>query len=213
MNILNNFFSKIYCINLKEREDRWNECERIFSKYNLEVERFFALEPNVSAACCINDNKFSLIRTHKKIIETARQDKLNNVLIFEDDIEFCDDMPGYSKNSFELRFKESIGYLPEQWDVLYLGCGNYTNNWHHVGNELYKVGWAFTTHAIAINHTFFDTIIKNLENPIQELDVIYCQLLHKHNCYSFNPNLVSQRESFSDIEGKPVNYSNLRNYF
>ena len=43
MNILNEFFDKIFCINLDSRPDRWEECEKMFSHYNLEVERVSAI--------------------------------------------------------------------------------------------------------------------------------------------------------------------------
>ena len=213
MNVLNKFFDKIYCINLDSRTDRWDECQQMFSKYNLEVERFSAFEPNVEATCCISNKKFSLIRTHREIIKICRENGLNNVLIFEDDVEFCDYLPGYTKASLEERFNNSISHLPNDWNVLYLGCGNYTNNRSLVGGELYKIGYGLTTHAIAINKNFYDTIIDKLEVPFQELDTIYCELLYKHNCFSYYPNLISQRESFSDIENKHVNYDGLRDFF
>jgi len=213
MNTLNNFFSKIYCINLDKRTDRWEQCMEMFSKYNLQVERVSAFEPNVSPICCISNEKFSLIRTHREIIKIAKEEQLENILIFEDDVEFCDFLPNYTKLSFEERFNKSISFLPQSWDVLYLGCGNYTNNRTPIGEELYKIGYGLTTHAIAINKRFYDTILHYLESPIQELDVIYCELLHKHNCYSFYPNLVSQRPSYSDIENKFVSYDGLRDFF
>ena len=31
-----NFFDKIYCINLSERTDRWNECLKNFERYEKE---------------------------------------------------------------------------------------------------------------------------------------------------------------------------------
>ena len=213
MNVLNQFFDKIYCINLDSRTDRWNECQQMFSKYNLEVERFSAFEPNIEATCCINNKKFSLIRTHREIIKICKENDINNVLIFEDDVEFCDYLPNYTKSSFEERFNNSISYLPTDWNVLYLGCGNYTNNRSFVGGELYKIGYGLTTHAIAINKNFYDVILNKLESPFQELDTIYCELLHKHNCFSYYPNLISQRASFSDIENKHVNYDGLRDFF
>ena len=40
-----NFFDKIYCINLEERTDRWEECLSEFKKYGIEnVERIKAVK-------------------------------------------------------------------------------------------------------------------------------------------------------------------------
>ena len=42
-----NFFDKIYCINLKERTDRWENCLRNFEKYEItNYERIDAIKIN-----------------------------------------------------------------------------------------------------------------------------------------------------------------------
>ena len=44
MKTLNDFFEKIYCINLNRRMDRYKECVEEFKKINANVERFSAID-------------------------------------------------------------------------------------------------------------------------------------------------------------------------
>jgi len=212
MNVLNKFFDKIYCINVDSRTDRWEECQQMFSKYNLDVERFSAFEPDIEPICCIRKTELSLIRTHREIIKKAKEHNYTNVLIFEDDVEFCDYVIGYNGLSLEERFSKSIDFLPKSWDVFYLGCGNYTDNKIHIEGEIYRMFYAMTTHAISINGKYFDFMIDKLESPTQVLDHIYFGLIHQNETYGFSPNLISQRGSYSSIEEKYVDYNSLRNY-
>jgi GR25 family glycosyltransferase involved in LPS biosynthesis len=123
MSVLNEFFDKIYCINLDSRTDKWEECENIFEKKGLIVERVSALQPQPSGLGHVKDAEKSLKETHKSIIERVKEDGLKNVLIFEDDVEFCDLLSDYTGQPMDVRFENSIKFLPEEWDVLYLGSG------------------------------------------------------------------------------------------
>ena len=80
---LDNFFEKIFCINLDIRTDRWNYCKQEFLKYNLlsAVNRYSA---------CVNPTSIiqGITSSHLNIIEYAKEQKLQNVFIFEDDVCF-----------------------------------------------------------------------------------------------------------------------------
>ena len=41
---LNQYFDKIYCVNLDRRPDKWAEAVEEFKKNNMEVERFAAID-------------------------------------------------------------------------------------------------------------------------------------------------------------------------
>ena len=213
MNVLNQFFDKIYCINLDSRLDKWTDCVEMFDKFGVVVERVSAFPPIEVSDCGLKNSELSLIKTHKKIIEDAKNENLNKILIFEDDVEFCDYLIEYTGDSLEERFKNSIPHLPDDWDVLYLGSGIDTGAKSIIEGEIYKLGFAHTTHAISINNKFFDTIINNLEQTCEPLDIAYCRLMNLYNMYSFYPNLISQRPSKSDIQNMNVNYHHLRNYY
>jgi len=213
MHVLNQFFDKIYCINLDHRTDRWEECIEMFNHYGLDVERVSPFPPDEEPICCITKADLSLIKTAKKIIEVSKQNNYKNVLILEDDVEFCDYLKDYTGESIEKRFNDNINFLPEDWDVLYLGSGIDTGNKSLISGEMYKVGFAHTTHAVGISSKFFDVIISYFENPQEAIDIIYSRLMGEYKMYSFFPNLMSQRPSFSDIQKINVNYGHLRNYY
>ena len=44
MNPINNYFNKIYCVNLDRRQERWKEASDEFKKFSLDVERFSAVD-------------------------------------------------------------------------------------------------------------------------------------------------------------------------
>ena len=212
MHILNSFFDRIYCINLDHRTDRWEICEKLFKKFNLDVTRVSPVVIGDEEHCCLRKPQLSLFRTHKNLIIEAKNQNLKNVLIFEDDVEFCDEVENYNGKSLEERFSSSINFLPPNWDVFFLGAGIYTDNKSLIGGEIYKIGYALTTHALSINNNYYDTIIKILDSEHDALDIIYCGLMSKNETFSFHPNLISQRASFSDIENKYVNYTALKNF-
>ena len=212
MHVFNSFFDKIYCINLDRRTDRWEICEKLFTDRNLEVTRVSPVNISEDNHCCMKNAQLSLFRTHKNIIIDAKKQNLKNVLIFEDDVEFCDELVNYNGKTLEDRFSSSINFLPSDWDVFFLGSGIYTDNKNLIGGEIYRIGYAMTTHAIAINSSYFDNIIGVLDLESDILDNVYCRLMSQNRTFSFHPNLISQRASFSDIENKYVDYPALRNF-
>jgi hypothetical protein len=212
MYVLNEFFDKIYCINLDSRIDKWEECKKIFEHHNIVVERVSPITPNEQIEGLLS-TEYSLILTTIHILKISKENGYKKILIFEDDVEFCDLVEGYSGPSLEDRFKNSIGYLPEDWNLFYLGCGIYTGQKSHIGGELFNVGFGHTTHSYGINHTFFDTCLQQLHEMKEPLDNIYVNIMREFGkTYSFSPNLISQRTTFSDIQEREVNYSGLRDY-
>ena len=155
MYILNEFFDKIFCINLDTRTDKWEECEEIFNKFDISVERVSPILTEETIGD-LKNTEYSLILTTIEILKKSIENNYKKILIFEDDIEFCDLYPEYKGNPLSVRFQNSIGYLPENWNLLYLGCGMYKGYGYNIGGELHSVEFGQTTHAYAINHTFFE---------------------------------------------------------
>ena len=117
--------------------------------------------------------------------------------------------------------------LPDDWDLLYFGGINSfevegfkmitgdknwvpsNENYKNLDYELCKTRWTQTTHAIAINSKFYETLLKTIKgNNINAVDSIYCILQRDGLCnaYTFLPSLVAQRPSFSDIEDNFMDY-------
>ena len=130
-----------------------------------------------------------------------------NILIFEDDFEFI-----VSKNNF-WKHIDSIKNL--DYDVIML---SYKLVKHENFNDtLYKVIEAQTASGYLVNNTFFDALIKNLEEAVPKLietkqhwlyinDQYWKHLQPQSKWYAFKTRLGKQRKSYSDLGGRVVNY-------
>jgi GR25 family glycosyltransferase involved in LPS biosynthesis len=202
---LTDFFDKTYCINLERRKDRWDECLLEFNKHNLTlIERFIAVDgtelPQVTSGF-VTPSRLALVLTNIKILEEAIEKNYNSVLIFEDDIEFTDEI-----NLISEYFK----FLPKDWDMLYFG-GNHNTHIRIeppviINEKVCKLHSTFSTHCVAINKKSFKTILDRLKKCDNALDVIYVELQKSLNVYSFYPLIATQRVSYSDIENKIADY-------
>jgi len=202
--MINNCFSKIYCVNLDKRPNRWEQAKIEFEKHNLEVERFSATDGcSIKIQSNIPRGALGCSSSHMNIIKKAQDENLDKVLIFEDDVVFIENL--------QKRFEECYNELPENWDMFYFG-GNH-NNKHQLYNfskNLRKIGNTYSTHAYAIRNTIYDLAISRVSGFKQEVDVCYAQIQKERNCYVCWPHLAWQRPGFSDVMGTNVNYHFLK---
>jgi GR25 family glycosyltransferase involved in LPS biosynthesis len=210
MKTLNDYFSKIYCINLDRRPDRYEQCLNEFKKLNVVVERVSAVDGNKFLKTELNSNSahYGLILTNVNILKDAILNNYDNVLILEDDVNFVDD--------FYEKFEANISFLPNDWDFLYLGgCiltsrRNVTVITKNCGHELCKIKRnVIVTHAVAINSKFYNILLEAISKEMtNHIDIIQSDLQDKYNIYVFMPNLVIQRTGFSDITNNFRVYNN-----
>lgn len=197
------FFEKIYCINLDSRTDRWKECQEEFSKVGIleRVERIsgivFEGHGSKKQNACYGNHL-----THAKILRKAQDLGLNNVLIFEDDVEFF--------SNAEKNLSLSINNLRKNhsnWDMLYLGCNLDRYQAFQVDENLIKLTGAFATHGYAINKSLFRKLIEiNEDFTIAHNDVEYAYQIHPYyNCFLTWPLVAGQRVSYSDIMQQEMN--------
>ena len=113
---ITNFFSKIFVINLPERTDRREEIEHMFKKFGIDansIEFFPAVKPSspdgfrtIGARGCF--------MSHLHILEKAKEENLDSILIIEDDLDL-------NKN-FTLFQKDLLEALSHRkWDIVYFG--------------------------------------------------------------------------------------------
>lgn len=215
MESLNQFFKKIYCINLKSRTDRYNESVIEFKKHNIVVEFVEAVngkdifKPNLNR----NAGAYGLVLTWIKILEQCKD--LENVLILEDDVMFLNDL---EKHLFKLN------NLPSDWSMLFLGGshifdkGIFTvlnkefekiskDNYKTLDHELCKTTWTQTTHAVALSNKIVKELLNILKTTTLPIDILLCNLQQTEPTFTFVPSLALQRPSFSDIENVHVDYN------
>lgn len=195
---LNQYFDKIYCINLKRRPDRWEESLNEFKKYDLKVDRFDAVDGNnYKSTSNLNNGQIGTIYSHLNIIKTAKKENLNNVLILEDDIKFHNDVISL--------FNEWNSEIPEDWDMIFLGGNHIGNNpWSPgklipITEHIFKVTYCLALHCYAVKNTLYDKLIDSLSNIDKPADVIIADFQSNINCYIIRPHLAWQRPSYSDL--------------
>ncbi len=193
MGLINDFFDKVYCINLDERVDRWEQAQKEFKKLGInEVERFSAVKHEKGAIGCRE--------SHLNIIKEAKELGLSNILIFEDDVLVLEE----HLNKIESALNE---LKTLDWELFYFGATVDPNvgRLSSVTPTIVRTNFAYTTHAYAINNSMFDFILENA--PYQPIiDVFYNRnIVTRGNSYIINPMLCSQQESYSDIEKHHAN--------
>lgn len=169
------YFDKIYCINLDSRPDRWAYVSDHLAKFGLKdkVERFSAIDvrsdPEMRKHEKLSKNNFSLLAncgctlSHRKIIESAMECGLENVLVFEDDIKILE-------NNIADVHRSLMDLAELDWTIFYLGA-TYLWALQPLGSHLVNVSnGAFATHAIAYNRSIFSRILEIL--PSEPLEYV-----------------------------------------
>ena len=147
------YFDKIYCINLDERKDRWERCQEIFTSFDLDVERM----PGVLGPSGWVSDKYPHpmrafegvaggTQAHLNVLESSFVNQTDKILILEDDVEFVEDFI----NLFDILSE----YIPDHWEILYLG-GMYRSGGiraQRINNHIARVSDMMATHAYAIKY-------------------------------------------------------------
>jgi len=190
---------KTFVINLKRRIDRLTDLSIPF-----EYEIFEATDGMEVFTDFRKKNRGILgcLDSHKRLLSVMENSDYDFVLIFEDDVEFCE--------NFLEKFWLSYNSLPNQWDMFYLG-GNNIEPPINYNTYLDKITKVYTTHAYMINKKFIPIILKSIEQSQSiKIDVIFSEIHRSSNCFMSNPKLCFQKKGYSDIENKFTNNIHLR---
>lgn len=103
-------FERCVCINLLEREDRFESAKRQFQKVGLGRVEFHRVQRSP------NGGRLGCYQSHHEVIRQAYEDNLNNVLIFEDDVVFGEGWQEVVESCSD--FVRS----GHSYDSLFLGC-------------------------------------------------------------------------------------------
>lgn len=201
---LNDIFDKIYCINLKHRVDRWENCQTQFNKYGISVERFDAVNGNEMIPEGVNGlmpGEVGVIRSNYNIIKDAKENGYKKIVIFEDDVELCD--------NFNERFLSHYNKTPKDWKFLYMG-GNHVGGLIPINDKVSRIRHTYAIHAICVHEDLYDHILNMLKEERVQVDVTYAQLQKIFPSYVFRPHLAWQKDGHSDIQGGYQNYDFLK---
>jgi hypothetical protein len=156
------FFDAIYCINLDTRPDRWERMRGRLGALGIAgaVRRF--------PAVLTPDKAVGLALSHRRILEQARAQGLEHVLVLEDDAVFLEGTAAVLGPALE----ELAGL---QWNACYLGGGWYRAQpgWRFrfppVSAHLEYVHGLTTTHAIAYHQRLYDQLLAKLPGEESEM--------------------------------------------
>ena len=208
MKTINDYFEKIYCINLERRPDRWEECVKEFEEYNLNVDRYDAADGNnFNPLSNLTSGQVATIHSHLGVLQKSKEENLSTVLIFEDDIKLHQD--------FNLLFDKWHSEIPNDWDMILFGgnhCGN--NPWSpgkliKVTEHVYKVTYSLALHCYAVKNTVYDKLISALSKMNNPADNAIATIQNEINCYIIRPHIAWQRPSYSDLVGFFTDYVGL----
>ena len=188
---------KTYVINLDRRPDRLQEI-----KLPITWERFSATDGRIYVDSPVkNRGWMGCYDSHVRLVEKLKNEKSDYYLIFEDDIDVCD--------NFIQTLEKTVNNLPEDWELLFLGGWNVGDKINHcegidVANKVYCM------HAYMIKAEIIDKLLEKYKSRTYKIDVLLAELLPELKSYICNPTIAWQRPGFSDIENRETNNVHLK---
>jgi glycosyl transferase family 25 len=195
-----------FYINLDSRPDRKEHVESQLAAIGINAQRFKAIKLTNGALGCS--------MSHLKIIETAKENNWEHILIVEDDIKFLNPNLFISQFNKFLETRE----LESSFDVALI-AGNNMPPFTEIDDTCVKVTRCQTTTGYLVKNHYFDTMIHNYRKGIEKLmknpdehksyalDKYWFHIQEKHNWYLIIPLSVVQRPDYSDIEKRATDYT------
>lgn len=199
----NKYFEKIFCINLEKRKDRWDSFTDEMKVMSIDnIKRFEGVDGNlIYNPTKMLNGEFGILLTHLNLIKKCKKNNFSDVLIFEDDLLL-------NNNYKNLDFY--MTQVPDDWDFIYFGGNHkYGSTPKKISDNIIKLNHTVALHCVAIRNTMFDLIIERLSTFSKQVDSIYADLQINNNSYGIIPNMALQREDFSDIQNRIVNYNHF----
>lgn len=198
--------NNVFYINLDHREDRKKNIENELNELMWNYQRFNAVK--------LKDGRIGCSMSHLSLLKKAKQEKLDYIVIIEDDAHFLN----------KIFINNTISYINENninFDVLLL-AGNIRERPIAINEQnVCKIKKCCTTTAYVVKSHYYDKLIQNIQEGIQKLlkkpkehyfyaiDVYWQHLQNKDNWKMIFPRTVTQRADYSDIEKCNINYDYL----
>jgi len=177
------FFDRLYCVSLREREDRRQSALKEFSKVGLADKVEFVLGERDHY-----NMEQGVYESHMTCLQKGLEAGAKNIVIFEDDVEFDRFDPE--------RLKSCTEFLKQhyEWKVLLLGAlirsSSKTTN-----PSVQKVRYQSLTHAYVLNRHYAETLAYEPWNGIVN-DTLFRPL--NDDVYAIYPMCAFQKNFTSD---------------
>lgn len=161
------FFDAIYCINLANETARRQAVWARFARLGIShrVRRFDAIFTP-------HNGHVGQALSHRAIVAEAREQGLDNVLVFEDDVRFTSDaLAGLQAGVEELRGRD--------WKLLYLGACRWNRDFPPLPGmrRLSLAGPVTCAHAVAYHRSAYDRILAEI--PGEETAMVQWLAAHR----------------------------------
>jgi len=195
-------FKNHFYINLDHRKDRNESVIKELKKIGIE-------SPNRFPAIKTEEGNVGCGLSHMRCIQEAIEKDWDYVCIFEDDIII---------KRPELLIKKVKKLIHNDWDCLLLSGNNFKP---YIEYEDYiKVSKCFCTSSYIVKKHYYRKLLDNLNEALKlllstgngylySIDSYNHKLQREDTWYLLTPICIYQKENYSDIEKKNVNFKNL----
>jgi GR25 family glycosyltransferase involved in LPS biosynthesis len=200
---MSKFIDKIIYINLNKRVDRRELIEKELSNYNLDYERFEAIE-------CTDFGIYGCGLSHLSVLKIAKERNYKNILILEDDFEFIVTKEVFEQNLTEF-FESNIDY-----NVCMLSYN--LNEFLEIDNSVVnKILFSQTASGYIVNSNYYNVLIELYEWAMPLLmstrqhwiyanDIVWEKYQRNDNWVYFKNRIGKQRAGFSDNSNNYSDY-------
>lgn len=211
--MFNEYFDKIYLINLSKRKDRLKRCALEFDKFGIEAyrwnavnsdsENFFWKRNNTREEKRIGWTKgaAALCYTTIEIIEDAIKNNYRSILILEDDVYFKEFSPHYVNSLMKK--------IPKDWEMINFGYQDVRES-YLINESVRKTTGSLYCHCYGVKNSVYKNYLTELKNIDKPIDIITCEKIHSRGkSYSPSINVAFQHSDYSNIREKNVSHLNL----
>jgi GR25 family glycosyltransferase involved in LPS biosynthesis len=203
---VNSLVDKVFVINLDKDKDRLEKINRALTGQGISYERIpgvlgsqISSDPKLSTLCnwfCTDGIKGCAL-SHHRAWELMVERGYSRILVFEDDAV----IPG----NFDEKVRHIMGRLPDDYEIVYLGCRYYCSNTkltekfgHHVmdsapkpfNEEIVKVSGSLGSHATLYTRTAIEKIIHEPITTHIDLQIQQWIRSKKIQTYGVHPEIV-----------------------
>lgn len=201
---INQYFDRVYVINLDERKDRMGNIDELLSKHNILYKRITAFNGRAEKARVPRQfhnqlAEYGYNQSMKLVMTDAQLNNYERILVFDDDVIFY--------QTFNINFMNAIKNIPSKWKLLYLGASQH--DWDGIEYDdtkfYYNCVKTDGSFALGVHRSLYKEIIDCIDKnklPFDGTALRFIQGKYNEDCIVLKPNLVIADVTESDIRGK-----------